>query len=185
MRACTPCCPAAWGSFQSRMSHARSDTDRISKHTGGRAASASSSSQRSRAAAGTAALASIVLTPPSCVWVPYHGQDRYTGDEDGRAPPKASPWDARRGQLRAWVQDHRDALIDVSSTNVPNAQRKCCRFVTDFLEQMCRVFASHLSHACGRCDARWAGESCGGDASGALCYVCFDQVAGTPDGTHL
>src|SRR6266849_1506360 len=136
MMACSTCCPAAWGSFQSRMSHARSDANKISKHTGGGVASASSSSQRSRAAAGTAALASIVSTPPSCVWVPYHGQDRYTGDEDGRAPPQTSPWDARRGQFRSWVQDHRDAPIDVSRTNVPDTQRKYRRVVTDFLEQM-------------------------------------------------
>src|SRR5712692_9038630 len=94
MSACTTCCPAAWGSFQSRMSHARSDADKISKHTGDKAASASSSSQRSRAAEGTAALAYIVSTPPSYVWAPYHGQDRYTGDEEGRVPPQTSPWDA-------------------------------------------------------------------------------------------
>src|SRR5712692_7039177 len=99
--------------------------------------------------------------------------------------PQTSPWDARREQLRAWVQDHRDAPIDAPRTNVPDAQRKCRRVVTDFLEQMCRVFASHLTHACGRSDERWAGESCGGDASGALCCAYFDQIAGAPDGTHL
>jgi len=51
--------------------------------------------------------------------------------------PQTSPWDARRGQLRAWVQDHRDTPIDGSRTTVPDAQRTCRRVVTDFLEQMC------------------------------------------------
>ena len=91
MRACTTCCPAAWGSFRSRMSHARSDADKISKHTGGGVASASSSSQRSREVEGNGALASIVSPPPSCVWTLYHRYDRYTGDEDGRVPPPYEP----------------------------------------------------------------------------------------------
>src|SRR5258708_22112588 len=77
------------------------------------------------------------------------GRTGTRGTRKVESRPQTSPWDARRGQLRSWVQDHRYAPIDMSRTNVPDAQRKYRRFVTDFLEQMCRVFASHLSHACG------------------------------------